>query len=134
MPTEGRFQPEGDFTEALNQVLAPKLVRLGESESANVRQDISVPVVRYAGRVNRSLPGEPPRRDTGRLHSNVHHRIVKQTNGVVMLEIFAIRPGGNPKVPHWLERGTKKMAKRPFMARALARLSQSAPGAIGGEQ
>ncbi|GIW77990.1 MAG: hypothetical protein KatS3mg104_3053 [Phycisphaerae bacterium] len=49
--------------QSLNQVLNKTV--------ADIKEDISVPVVRIGGNVIRSQPGEPPRKDTGKLHKGV---------------------------------------------------------------
>jgi HK97 gp10 family phage protein len=56
-----------------------------------------------------SKPGEPPRKQTGRLRSSVTHEIGR---GIA-------RVGTNVLYGRFLELGTRKMAPRPWLRRAL---------------
>jgi HK97 gp10 family phage protein len=58
-----------------------------------------------------SAPGEPPRKQTGRLRSSVTYEVLDG-------ELIA-RVGTNVKYAKWLELGTKNMAPRPWLRRAL---------------
>jgi hypothetical protein len=60
---------------------------------------------------NPSKPGEPPHVQTGRLRSSVAYEIVSATVG---------RVGTNVKYGRWLELGTRRVAARPWLRRALA--------------
>lgn len=61
---------------------------------------------------NPSAPGEPPHKQTGRLRMSVTHEI-DEANATA-------RVGTNIKYGLYLELGTKKMAARPWLRRALA--------------
>jgi HK97 gp10 family phage protein len=58
-----------------------------------------------------SAPGEPPHKQTGRLRSSVTYEVLDG-------ELIA-RVGTNVKYAKWLELGTKNMAPRPWLRRAL---------------
>ena len=61
----------------------------------------------------RSLPGEPPRKQTGRLQSSVAH----ERSGMVA------RVGTNVIYGRWLELGTTHMAARPWLRRSLVEMT-----------
>lgn len=58
-----------------------------------------------------SEPGEPPRKQTGRLRASVAHEVDRQR--------LIARVGTNVDYGRWLELGTSKMAARPWLRRAL---------------
>jgi HK97 gp10 family phage protein len=58
-----------------------------------------------------SKPGDPPHKQTGRLRSSVTYEVLDG-------ELIA-RVGTNVKYAKWLELGTKNMAPRPWLRRAL---------------
>ncbi len=58
---------------------------------------------------NPSLPGEPPRKQRGHLRRS----LAREVNALVG------RVGTNLNYGRWLELGTKKMAARPWLRRAL---------------
>ena len=61
----------------------------------------------------RSKPGEPPRKQTGRLRASVTYEIDERT--------LTARVGTNVKYGRYLELGTKRgIAPRPWLRRALA--------------
>ncbi len=80
-----------------------------------IETTISTPVGRGAGGavVERSKPEQQPRLDTGDLHANISHSTWDRGN-IVGVTVSATRPS-NPDVPGYLERGTMKMGRRPFM-------------------
>jgi HK97 gp10 family phage protein len=59
---------------------------------------------------NPSAPGQPPHKQTGRLRMSVTREMVGQT---------VARVGTNLKYGLYLEMGTRKMAARPWLRRAL---------------
>lgn len=58
-----------------------------------------------------SDPGEPPRKQTGRLRGSVAHEVDRDK--------LTARVGTNVVYGRWLELGTSKMAARPWLRRAL---------------
>lgn len=60
-----------------------------------------------------SAPGEPPHKDTGRLRASISHQ-VDATN-------LKGRVGTNVKYGKFLELGTKRMKKRPFLVPTVAK-------------
>lgn len=60
----------------------------------------------------RSKPGEPPRKQYGRLRGSVAHEVDEGS--------LAARVGTNVLYGRWLELGTSRMAARPWLRRALA--------------
>jgi hypothetical protein len=75
----------------------------------DMRRIISVPVVRSGGKVIRSKPGEPPRKDTGKLLASVQ-------SVVESLEKDKVRGSVSTNVFYdvFLTNGTSKMAPRPY--------------------
>jgi phage gpG-like protein len=71
----------------------------------------------------RSMPGEPPRKQTGRLRSSVMY----ETHGLTA------RVGTNVKYGKKLELGTKRgIAARPWLRRALAECMDKINGLLAG--
>lgn len=56
--------------DAIARRAEPALKSEMEKLKTALQKRISVPVVRTGGRTIRSKPGEPPRKDTGRLHAS----------------------------------------------------------------
>jgi hypothetical protein len=77
-----------------------------------------------------SRPGEPPRKQHGRLRASVTHEVDPNT--------LEARVGTNYKVGMWLELGTKRGLKpRPWLRRALAECHAKISGflsQIGGNE
>lgn len=68
-----------------------------------------------AGPVVHSAPGEPPRKQTGRLRASVAHEVDADS--------LTARVGTNVEYGRHLELGTKKgLAPRPWLRRALAEM------------
>jgi hypothetical protein len=70
---------------------------------------IAVPVVREKGKVIRSAPGEPPRKDSGKLQASV-------ASTVEVVAGDKIRGVVSTSTPYdkFLNEGTSRMAARPF--------------------
>ena len=67
------------------------------------------------GPVERSKPGEPPRKQAGQLHDSVTYEMDEAT--------LTGRVGTNVKHGKWLELGTKRgILPRPWLRRALAEM------------
>jgi phage gpG-like protein len=69
-----------------------------------------------AGRIHgatRSGPGEPPYKQTGRLRAGVTHEVLDESAKITA------RVGTNLPYGRHLELGTRKMAARPWLRRAL---------------
>ncbi len=82
-----------------------------------IRIKLSTPVTKLKGGgrrriVGRSSPGDWPRKDRGHLRRNVQYEVdVAEKSG---------RVGTNVKYGKYLELGTKRMKRRPWMTRAVA--------------
>ena len=61
----------------------------------------------------RSTPGDPPYKQTGRLRSSITHEMITDGQGAIA------RIGTNLKYGLYLELGTRRMAARPYLRRAL---------------
>lgn len=71
---------------------------------------------RFMATVVRSKPGEPPRKQTGRLRASVAHEVDEAT--------LTARVGTNVVYGRHLELGTKRgLAPRPWLRRALAEVA-----------
>lgn len=64
--------------------------------------------------IERSRPGEPPRKQTGTLQSGIQ----REVNAAAMTARVGTNKK-NPPYPRWLELGTRKMAPRPWLRRSL---------------
>jgi HK97 gp10 family phage protein len=73
---------------------------------------------RQYGRHQASAPGQPPATDTGRLAASIREELRQDGKGLV--EVV----GTNVVYARPLERGTRSMAPRPFLRRALAKTRQ----------
>jgi hypothetical protein len=60
-----------------------------------------------------SAPGEPPRKQTGRLQGSIAWEMVSK---------ILARVGTNVKYGKWLERGTNRMKARPWLGRSLVEM------------
>lgn len=70
---------------------------------------------------NPSAPGEPPHKQTGRLRASVAFEVV----GLVA------RVGTNVRYGRWLELGTRLVAARPWLRRALAECRSAIRATLG---
>lgn len=104
----------------------PERFRRDLDEDLAARADLAGAVVRtrarlLAGRPGtprlRSRPGEPPRRQTGRLVASIAHVVIVAADAVFAV----VGSGGVPYAIH-LARGTPRMAPRPYLTRALREL------------
>jgi len=82
---------------------------MAEDAAQDMRDLISVPVSRTKGKVIRSAPGEPPRKDSGALQASVKATVDQHEKDKVVATVTT-------DVPYdvYLRDGTKKMAPRPF--------------------
>jgi len=81
------------ITRQMLDKIETEMETLGQAIADDLRQLISVPVGRdERGRVTvRSKPGEPPRKDTGRLYESVTH-VVYRAGGRVRLVVATNTP------------------------------------------
>jgi 3-oxoacyl-[acyl-carrier-protein] synthase III len=70
---------------------------------------------------NPSKPGEPPHKQRGHLRRMVQREVQQ----------FIARVGTNYKVGRWLEQGTRTMAARPWLKRALMEMLGAVRAALG---
>lgn len=61
-----------------------------------------------------SLPGAPPHRQTSQLHAQVKAKSQPAQHTAVVVSTRKAK-GDDPKVPVYLERGTRHMEARPYM-------------------
>lgn len=61
-----------------------------------------------------SLPGAPPHRQTSQLHAQVKSKTHPVQHTAVVVSTRKVK-GDDPKVPVYLERGTRHMEARPYM-------------------
>jgi hypothetical protein len=87
----------------------------GKLAQADIEGAIDTPVGRnFAGGVSeRSLPGQPPRTETGQLLGNVESAVFSNPNAVGFA-VGSSRPE-TPEVPVELERGAGRVLPRPYM-------------------
>jgi hypothetical protein len=108
--------------ERLTAAAQEAMEQAGEDINADIVEMISVPVGRSGGRVIRSQPGEPPRKETGGLIAAQRVQVLSDAADVVTLTIQ-----NQSRVANWLERGTSKMSPRPFYSVAFSRWQQLVP-------
>lgn len=89
------------------------LDEVAEMIKSDLRRLISVPVEGSGRNAVRSKPGEPPRKETGKLHKMF--RSVNNRLGVGKDKVL-ISVWNTDVKAKWLEKGTRRMAKRPFLA------------------
>lgn len=91
-----------------------RMRKVGAHVANKIRKNISVRVVKLGGgRKIRSLPGEYPRQETGRLKQSINWTIRETPTGKE-LRVWAARP-----YTEFLELGTRKMSPRPFLSRTV---------------
>lgn len=146
MPTATRAAPQVSggidpnlFARALAPALGAALEELGETETAAIKLDLSVPVVHTGtGQTIRSSPGEPPRRDEGVLRANVEHVTLREGDfGMPVLEIMSNRPPREDN-DQWdaavilefggVSQSGRTIEPRPYMRPSLERLRKYAAG------
>lgn len=127
----------GDLKRAADRVgmgLSELLLREGAEMEREIKAELNV-----GGRtlergprggkiVEHSLPGEPPRKQTGRLQASIgYNALVKKETGDYILDIGAIRGvrGGEVEYAQELELGRSNMAPRPFLLPVVRRHLQS---------
>ncbi len=98
---------------------------VGERAVEQTKDDISVPVERdEEGGVQRSLPGEHPRTDTGDLLAHVES-LSDIEGDMDVLTVWSSREE-RPEVPTLLQTGTNKMEPRPYMIESFDRCKDDA--------
>jgi hypothetical protein len=92
-----------EFIGRLMGSLEREMRDIGKRAEANLEEALSVPVGRdfAGGVVQRSLPGEPPRKETGQLQGNIESAVARDATSLV-LGVGASRPE-TPDVPEILE-------------------------------
>lgn len=85
--------PNENFVDAWMRDISDALVveadRLGADIADDVRRRLSVPVAGSGARAIRSKPGEPPRREFGKLRTSVDHRVIRVGAERIALRITA---------------------------------------------
>jgi hypothetical protein len=104
-----------DLFESIRADVFTAMEQFGGEVVAVIQEKISVDVEYTTGprggvRVIRSLPGKPPRRETGNLQQS-YQSAVETDAEVVTLEVFS----DVPYAAH-LENGTARVAQRPHVA------------------
>lgn len=92
--------------------MRPAVESVASEIAADIRERINVPVGRSGGRIIRSKPGEPPRREYGDLYKSVGTVAGGQGD-----QIEAIA-GSTSKIAVYLEYGTGTVAPRPHFTPA----------------
>jgi hypothetical protein len=109
--------------ERLTAAAQEAMEQAGEDINADIVEMISVPVGRSGGRVIRSQPGEPPRKETGGLIAAQRVRVLSEAAA----DVVTLTIQNQSRVANWLERGTSKMSPRPFYSVAFSRWQQLVP-------
>lgn len=90
--------------------LVPAVETVAAGITADVKQRIGVPVGYANGRVIRSRPGEPPRREFGDYIGSWTYTVVREGD-VIKGTSGSTMPGRGV----WLEKGTGRIAPRPHV-------------------
>jgi hypothetical protein len=86
-----------------------------EAAGAYAVRQLRHAVGRQGTRWNRSRPGEPPRRQNGRLQRSIRYWIDQWT-------LFIGSDIEQPPYPRYLEAGTRTMRPRPWLLATMARI------------
>ncbi len=98
-----------DPLEELKQRIFDEAEWLGQQMLFDLVESVSVPVAFEGSRVVRSLPGEPPRLETGLYASTLQYEsIIDIEGGKFRISLFTDDERGI-----WFEEGTDNMAPRP---------------------
>lgn len=109
----GRIKPKWRTTEVTRRIRAEMVRRLnhcGEVVASHARKMVSESTRAHGP----SLPGDPPHTDTGRLRNSISHGVEDRGMGKLVAIV-----GSNVEYAPYLELGTKRMAARPFLLRAI---------------
>lgn len=125
------------FTPKLSREHKAKLIARSQGKSGNqTRNAMKRFKIRYSRHVGKSgrrnalgiyvhsLPGEPPRRQTGDYWRRISHEVNRSRR--------VARVGTNLKTAKWLEFGTRKMKARPHFRPTLDRMRGRIEGIIRG--
>jgi hypothetical protein len=104
-----------EFEDGIADDLLNRATRAADELAENIRDDlqeaIDVSVEYGGGRIIRSKPGEPPRRETGNYHDSIQSD-VKRDATKVAFTVFT-----DAQLGEWLEEGTNRgLAPRPHFA------------------
>jgi hypothetical protein len=120
----GQLDPQR-AARGLYPALAEALKQIGAKEVAEIREDLSVPVeLGEDGKIIRSSPGEPPRKEFGILQENVEYAVVPGEGAIPLPELIIsssrppISSGDDPEAPRVLE----LELHRPYMTPAMIRV------------
>lgn len=114
----------GDIANAANAFLERRLPRameaLGIRAAGLITQELDTPFPPA------SKPGESPHKRTGNLQAGVSHAESREGDEYVT-RLTSARAEGSPDVPIFLEKGTYKMAPRPYMVPVMLKGDQLVP-------
>lgn len=108
--------PADDIVDDVVTRAQERLEELGADIEAELKEQVSVPVGRSKGKVERSKPGESPRRDRGDYYKSFGHAVTSDGDRV------AAHAGTDMERGQWLEGGTGRMAPRPHFGVVFRRL------------
>lgn len=94
----------------LREAVEGELRRLAPDVHEDMLWTIGVPVQYIGRRTIRSLPGEPPRRETGALQDSWNWRVLTPAVDRTVAEIYTAS-----KVGLYLQRGTSRIRPRPHL-------------------
>lgn len=100
---------------------------------AAIKESLNIPVERKDGKTLRSTPGNPPRRQTGRLRDSIETRVEVSANTANTSNTVRLIAGDlNGKAPYalYLEYGSSYLLARPFLLPALSTYGQLLAGGL----
>jgi len=112
----------GDFFARFRKAAMEAIEAVGYVEVGAIKNDLSIPVEYVPGGVIRSLPDEPPRKETGKLQASVRHKTYESRDAV------GVTIGAGPVIGEGgvdystLEFGIGPIKARPYMGPSMARV------------
>ena len=100
-----------DYFAKAKKEMGRRLTKAAIFLNREIKVDLSVAVVKADGKINRSAPGEPPRKEYGELRRSMTYEVDRNKLSAIV--------GTNKIYGKYLELGTKHMAARPFLRPAV---------------
>lgn len=114
----------------------PAMQKLAADMRQDLRQRVDVPVGRAPakrkggkGRIVRSKPGEPPRKETGAYQASIQSETNVNGTESIRATVFSDTP-----LAGWLEYGTDRMAPRKHWRTARDRWEREAPERLASQE